>query len=265
MTASKQAICVSKAISAQPSSPYPYLSVCLSIWSPPRSLGVGANEGAGGWTKGRAEQENWLCRGLGSRWRRWDRKEKWGCMDTADMAVVVFHSDLSGSSENINSGFYLSDVLKQPAFKSSVWSLLRGEVGLHSESHSFNIKAIVVVGSWRNVSPATLAGWTNSTGGFTQWLHWLQDSQLKSGVHSKPSRTNRARGQATSKLTHTDNFFSTFLKFYWLAWLTTIGWQSLNEHCEWLILKYPLALREIGIRGATITGNNHADELENTF
>ena len=43
-----------------------------------------------------------------------------GCMDTADTAVVVFHSDSSGSSQNINSGFYLSDVLKQAAFKSMV-------------------------------------------------------------------------------------------------------------------------------------------------
>lgn len=70
MTASKQAICISKAISAHPSSPHPYRSVYLPMWSPPLSLGVGANEGgAGVETKGRAEQRelDWHCRGLGSR------------------------------------------------------------------------------------------------------------------------------------------------------------------------------------------------------
>lgn len=45
--------------------------------------------------------------------KRRDRKEKWGCMDTADMALVVFHSDLSALSKNINSEFYLSDVLEK--------------------------------------------------------------------------------------------------------------------------------------------------------
>lgn len=66
MTASKQAICVSKAISARPPSPHPYLSMSLSIWSPTPSLGVGANEGVGVKTKGRTEQKSWLSRGLGS-------------------------------------------------------------------------------------------------------------------------------------------------------------------------------------------------------
>lgn len=45
------------------------------------------------------------------------RKEKWGCTDTADIAMVVFHSDLSGWSENIHSGSYLC-AFKQQAIKS---------------------------------------------------------------------------------------------------------------------------------------------------
>lgn len=55
LTESKQAIRISKAISARPSLAYPRL--CLSIWSPPQSSGVGANEGG-------------LSGELGSRWSR---------------------------------------------------------------------------------------------------------------------------------------------------------------------------------------------------
>lgn len=60
LTVSKQAICISRAISTQPSSPYPYLSVCLSIWSPLWNSGAGDNEGE----SGSAERKNWLCREL---------------------------------------------------------------------------------------------------------------------------------------------------------------------------------------------------------
>lgn len=47
------------------------------------------------------------------------RKEKRGCTNTADIAMVVFHSDLSGWSKNIHSGSYLC-AFKQPAIKNAL-------------------------------------------------------------------------------------------------------------------------------------------------
>lgn len=78
MTESKQAICISKAISARLSSTSLYLSVCPPIWDPPLSLGVGANEGAGVKTKGRAEQKNWLRAGLWEQMKEMRQKKRNG-------------------------------------------------------------------------------------------------------------------------------------------------------------------------------------------
>ena len=103
---SKQAICVSKAISARPSLPYPYLSVCLSILSPPLRSGVGANKGAGVPTKGTAEQNELALQ------RAWEQmkairqeKDKSVCMDTADRTMVVFLLDLSETSKTFTLAF----------------------------------------------------------------------------------------------------------------------------------------------------------------
>lgn len=91
MTAGKQAICVSKAISAQPSSPYPYLSVCLSIRSPPLSLAVG----------GRVRM--WKLMG-----ELMKEMRQRGAMDTTDNGHVCFPFR-SSSKTNSNSGFQLSN------------------------------------------------------------------------------------------------------------------------------------------------------------
>lgn len=53
-------------------------------------------------------------------------KGKQGCMDTPDMAMAVFLWDSFEMSKSINSGCYLSDVLKPPVFKSSVTVAKRG-------------------------------------------------------------------------------------------------------------------------------------------
>lgn len=94
---------------------------------------MGGNEGAGVNTKG--SKRIGTAEGLGEEMRqKRDMGFPWTLLI---MAMVVFHSDMSGSSKNITSGFYLSDVLKQPSFKSVLWLYLQGEVGLYL--HNFSI------------------------------------------------------------------------------------------------------------------------------
>lgn len=59
------------------------------------------------------------------------------------MAMAVFLWDSFEMSKSINSGCYLSDVLKPPVFKSSV-TVAKGEVVLNSESHNVNIVIWVI-------------------------------------------------------------------------------------------------------------------------
>lgn len=78
---------------------------------------MGGNEGTG--VKNNTEKSKKMSHAEGLRKNEGDemRKEKWGCTDTAYIATVVFHSDLSGWSKNIHSGSYRC-AFKQQAIKS---------------------------------------------------------------------------------------------------------------------------------------------------
>lgn len=164
-------------------------------------------------------------------------------MDT-DMAVVVFHSDLSGSSKNINLGFNLAGVLKQQALLCD-WSWI---AKLVSESHSCNI-VIVVVGSWRKM---TLSYSYNS--GWLKKQHWRFDTiatlgpgfTIKESTVSPSGQTEPEDGLPAgwqlllnfpqillAGMAHTD-WLTEFKRALWVAdsWISARSLGDLHQRCH---------------------------------
>lgn len=103
---------------------------------------------------------------------------------------------------------------------------------------STSVQLLLFFGSWRNwIFPQSKLGLTNSTEVLTQWQNWIYNQGVT--VCNEPFRTQRARGQATSKVNEMLLF-----SVCWLTWVMMIGCQSQTSTVNGGFLNIPLLFRD---------------------